>query len=179
MLRSFPRPEDHPFDKRAMQEARWVMAVIEAVRKIRGERDIPAGKPLPMLLQDGTSRDRDHLERNRNYVTTLARITSITWLESGERAPDSAVELIDTAMLKVMIPLGSIINKEEELARLKKEIDRLEKELLKANGKLANADFVARAPAEIVAQEKQRVSEFEAALAKFRSQRAQVEAMPE
>jgi len=177
MHQPFPRPEDQPFDEKAVQEARWTMALIETVRNIRGERDIAPGKPLPMLLQDGNALDKQYLERDRHYVVTLARVASITWLEPGASAPESAIGLIDR--MKVLIPLGSIINKADELARLKKEIDRLEKELQKANGKLANADFVARAPAEIVAQEKQRVSDFEAALAKFRAQRAQVEAMAE
>jgi len=177
MRQAFPRSTDYAFDADAVREARWVMAMIETVRNIRGERDIPPGKPLPMMLQDGSEREKNYLERNRRYLTTLARLSSITWLEAGEQAPESAIGLVD--LMKVLIPLGSIINKVDELARLKKEIVRLEKELIKATGKLANADFVARAPAEIVAQEKQRVSEFEAALAKFRTQCAQVEALPE
>jgi valyl-tRNA synthetase len=101
---------------------------------------------------------------------------SLTWLESGHPAPESAMELV--GQMKVLIPLGALINKQEELARLRKEIEKFEKELVKARGKLANADFVARAPASVVEQEKQRVGEFEAALAKLVAQRAQVEALP-
>ena len=56
--------------------------------------------------------------------------------------------------MKVLVPLGAFINKQEEIARIKKEIDRVEKELMKAKTKLANQDFVARAPAQVVEQEK-------------------------
>jgi len=81
--------------------------------------------------------------------------------------------------MKVLVPLGAFINKQEELARIKKEIERVEKETTKAKAKLANTDFVARAPKQVVEQEQKRVQEFEAALAKLRDQRAQVEALPD
>ena len=79
--------------------------------------------------------------------------------------------------MKVLVPLGAFINKQEELVRIKKEIDRVEKELVKAKAKLTNQDFVARAPVQVVEQEKGRVTEFETALAKLSQQRAQVEAL--
>jgi len=80
--------------------------------------------------------------------------------------------------MKVLIPLGSLINKQAELERLKKEMDKLEKEIVKAKGKLANADFVARAPKQVVEQEQQRVQDFETALTNLQTQRAKVAALP-
>ena len=80
--------------------------------------------------------------------------------------------------MKVHVPLGSLIDKQAELERLKKEIGRIRKEVDKANAKLANADFVQRAPEAVVLQEKQRVLEFEAALANLETQRAKVDALP-
>jgi valyl-tRNA synthetase len=80
--------------------------------------------------------------------------------------------------MKVQIPLGALINKQDELARINKEIEKFEKELVKARGKLANADFVARAPAAVVDQEKQRVADFEAALIKLQAQKTTVEQLP-
>jgi valyl-tRNA synthetase len=87
------------------------------------------------------------------------------------------MELVGT--MKVLVPLGAFINKQEELARIQKEIDKTVKEIAKARSKLANADFVARAPAAVVEQEKQRVADFEAALAKLNAQQAQVSALPD
>ena len=97
--------------------------------------------------------------------------------EADAAALRRALSELEGAGLKVLVPLGSFIDKQEELARLQKEIDRFEKELTKARGKLANADFVARAPAQVVEQEKGRVAEFEAALAKLAQQRARVDAV--
>ncbi|HLD13120.1 MAG TPA: hypothetical protein VJB18_00195, partial [Burkholderiales bacterium] len=110
-----------------------------------------------------------------NKQEELARAESLRWLGKSESAPESAMQLV--GRMKVLIPLGAFINKQEEIARIKKEIDRVEKELTKAKAKLANQDFVARAPAQVVEQEKGRVAEFEAALVKLSQQRAQVEAL--
>jgi valyl-tRNA synthetase len=153
------------------------MGVISAARTIRAERDIAPSKALPVLLADGGAREHAWMQQNEHYLKLLARMESLTWLEAGSSAPESAMELI--GQTKVLIPLGALINKHDELARLKKEIEKCEKELTKAKGKLANADFVARAPAAVVEQEQRRVREFETALTKLSAQRTQVEAMPD
>jgi valyl-tRNA synthetase len=176
MLQPYPVADRGKIDTPATDELRWLMGVISAVRTIRAERDFPPAKPLPVLLAEGGSRERAWADTNQRILRGLARMESLAWIEAGGSAPESAVELVGRT--KVLVPLGSLINKQEELARLKKEIEKFEKELTKAQGKLANADFVARAPASVVEQEKQRVGEFQAALAKLAAQRAQVEALP-
>jgi len=126
-------------------------------------------------LAEGTDADRALLPRYRHYVAALARAESIDWLKPGAAAPESAMALV--GQLKVLVPLGSFIDKAAELARLERELERLRKELSKARAKLDNADFVARAPQHVVAQEQQRVAEFEAALAKLTEQRQRVESL--
>ncbi len=163
-------------DPAATEEMRWVMAVIAGVRNIRGEMDISPGKPLPLLVQDGSATDKKYLDAQRHYLVALARAESITWLDAGQHAPESATALV--GHMKVLIPLGSLIDKQAELERLGKEMEKIEKELSKAKTKLANPDFVARAPKNVVEQENQRVQQFETALAKLRSQRSKVEALP-
>ena len=175
MQQPYPVAEPGKVDATAIAEMQWAMAVIGAVRSIRSERDISPGKILPVLLADGTERERGWMERHAHYLKQLARAESLRWLGKGESAPESAMQLV--GRMKVLVPLGAFINKQEEVARIKKEIDRVEKELMKAKAKLANPDFVARAPAQVVEQEKGRVAEFEAALAKLSQQRAQVEAL--
>jgi valyl-tRNA synthetase len=175
MLEKYPQADMNIVNDEAIGETQWVMDVIGAVRSIRSARDIAPSKPLPVLLADGTEWQHKWMRQNGNYLKLLGRMESLTWLEAGKTAPESAMELV--GQMKVLIPLGAMINKQEELARLKKEIDKTEKEIAKARGKLANADFVARAPAAVVGQEKQRVADFETALAKLAAQRAQVEAL--
>jgi len=175
MHEPYPVMNSAEVDATAAAEIGWVMALITAVRTIRAERDISPGKPLPLLLAEGTDADRALLPRYRHYVAALARAESIDWLKPGAAAPESAMALV--GQLKVLVPLGSFIDKAAELARLERELERLRKELSKARAKLDNADFVARAPQHVVAQEQQRVAEFEAALAKLTEQRQRVESL--
>jgi valyl-tRNA synthetase len=155
---------------------RWVMDVITSVRNIRGEMDISPGKQLPLIIQDGTARDRKYLDSNRHYLMTLAKAESISWLEKGTNAPESATALV--GHMKVLIPLGLLVDKNQELERLEKEMEKIEKELSKAKTKLSNSDFVKRAPKNVVEQENQRVLQFETNLTKLRAQRAKVKALP-
>ncbi len=175
MLEPYPVADTSKIDQTSAEEMQWVMAVIGAIRSTRSERDIAPSKLLPVLLADGSKQEHGWLERNAHYLKQLARTESVNWLAKGETAPESAMQLV--GRMKVLIPLGAFINKAEELARLSKEIEKTEKEIAKAKGKLANQDFVARAPAHVVEQEKTRVTEFEAALAKLKDQRARVEAL--
>jgi valyl-tRNA synthetase len=176
MRQPYPLSEAGKIDTAASDEMRWVMGVITAVRSIRSNRDIAPSKALPVLLADGSARERDWTTRNEHYLKLLARAEALTWLSGAASAPESAMELVGS--MKVLVPLGAFIDKQEELARIQKEIDKTEKEIVKAKGKLANADFVARAPAAVVEQEKQRVADFEAALAKLNAQRVTVAALP-
>ncbi|MDH3562964.1 MAG: valine--tRNA ligase, partial [Gammaproteobacteria bacterium] len=130
----------------------------------------------PLLLQDGSTSDKKFLANHRHYLSVLARTESITWLGKGQEAPEAATALV--GHLKVLIPLGSLIDKQLELERLGKEMDKIEKELSKARIKLTNPDFVTRAPKNVVEQEQGRVQQFETALAKLRNQRSKVDALP-
>jgi valyl-tRNA synthetase len=176
MREAYPHPQADKMDPAAAEEMRWVMAVITGVRNIRGEMDISPGKPLPLLVQDGSVTDKKYLDAQRHYLVALAKAESIGWIEKGQEAPESATALI--GHMKVLIPLGSLIDKQAELERLSKEMEKIEKDLAKAKTKLANPDFVARAPKNVVEQENQRVQQFETALANLRSQRSKVEALP-
>jgi len=169
-----PNPKQVRID--ASDEMRWTMAVITGVRNIRGEMNIAPGKPLPLLLQDGSAQDKGYLDANLPYLTALARAESVTWMKPGTDAPESATTLI--GKMKLLIPLGSLIDKHAELERLGKEVDRIEKELSKAKTKLSNPDFVARAPKQVVDQEHGRVEAFESALNDLRVQHAKVSALP-
>ena len=176
MREPYPRPEKNLIDTGASEEMRWAMAVITGVRNVRGEMDISPGKPLPLLFQDGSPADKKYLEANRPYLAALARAESITWLDKGREAPESATALV--GHMKVLVPLGSLIDKQAELERLGKEMEKIEKDLSKAKTKLANPDFVARAPKNVVEQEESRVRQFETALVNLRNQHSKVEALP-
>jgi valyl-tRNA synthetase len=176
MLQPYPVSESGKIDPQATEEMQWVMAVVTAVRNVRGERDIQPGKQLPVLLQDGSDNDRAFLDNNRHYLLALAKMESITWLDTGDHAPEAVMALIGN--MKVLLPLGTLIDKQAEMKRLKKDMEKNKKNLDMAKTKLANADFVARAPKHVVEQEQHRVKEFEAVLANLQTQLDKVENLP-
>jgi valyl-tRNA synthetase len=176
MREPYPLTDATVIDHEAVKEMRWVMNVIAGIRNIRGEMDIAPSKLLPVLLQDASAQDLACLERNRATLVTLARTESIICLKPGDAAPESATALVGN--MQVLVPLGSVINKQAELERLSKEMEKIEKDLQKAVTKLANSDFVARAPKQVVEQENERVRQFESALASLRAQHVKVAALP-
>ena len=176
MLELYPQADAAAIDHGAVKEMRWVMDVIAGIRNIRGEMDIAPSKLLPVLLQDASAQDLACLDRHRNTLATLARTESITSLKPGDVAPESATALVGN--MQVLVPLGSVINKQAELDRLTKEIEKKEKDLQKEKTKLTNSDFVARAPKQVVEEVNERVRQFESALVSLRTQQSKVAALP-
>jgi valyl-tRNA synthetase len=175
MLQPYPQPERHKINDKAIEQMSWVMGVITGVRNIRGEMDISPSKRLPTLLQDGTSEDRARLQRGRDYIMALAGLESLDWLEPGDPVPESATSLVGN--MKVLVPLGSLIDKKAEAKRLAREREKAQENLELARSKLDNPSFLERAPEKIVRQERQRVSEFEAAVKKLDAQLEKIRAL--
>ena len=176
MLAPWPGADDAHGDCASIEEMRWVMQVITAIRNVRGERDIAPSKTLPVLVQGDNARERDWLEANRREIETLARTASLDWVANDAAVPESALALVGNC--KVLLPLGALIDRDAEMKRLAAEIDKMQKNLDRAEAKLANREFRSRAPANIIEQEEARVREFAAAIEKLREQRERVEKMP-
>ncbi|MBD3754122.1 MAG: valine--tRNA ligase [Gammaproteobacteria bacterium] len=162
MLQPYPQPEADKIDTAAMAELEWVKQFIMGVRRIRSEMDIAPSKALPVLLASLNDTDTAWLENNRLFLQSLAKLESITVLQNEADAPESAVSLVGE--MKVLIPMAGLIDKEAELARLSKEIGKLEGEIKRLSGKLSNEGFVAKAPADVVANERQKLSDNQTAL---------------
>jgi valyl-tRNA synthetase len=175
MLQPWPEPEADRIDTAAEAELEWVKQFIMGVRQIRSEMNIKPGQPLPVLLQNGSDIDRQRLQRNQTFLESLARLDSVTWLEPGDDAPESATALIGD--MKLLIPLAGLIDKEAELARLEKNIGRLRDEVLRIAKKLDNPNFVDRAPEAVVNKERDKLLEAESALASLEAQAARIRAL--
>jgi len=175
MLQPYPVPQPEMIDAEAVAEMEWVMNFINGVRQIRSGMNIAPGKLLPVLLQNCTAQDESRVETSIQYLISLARLESITVLEPDAEAPESATALIGE--VKLLIPMAGLINKQAELARLTKEMDKLHKEVERGEIKLANPSYVERAPADVVEKERQRVSDMRSALEKLEEQRKKIEAL--
>ncbi|MBN8947315.1 MAG: valine--tRNA ligase [Rhodanobacter sp.] len=168
LQRPWPRAEDITADDAATTEIEWFKNVLSGIRRIRSEMNIPPGKTIPLLLADGDSGDRARVAKFAAQIAFLARVETPQWIAAGADEPAAAAAVVGT--LRVLIPLAGLIDVAAEKARLAKEIGRIEVEIRKCEGKLGNANFVANAPAEVVAQERQRIADWNTTLGALREQ---------
>ncbi len=175
MLQAYPEANKELINTSAEGEMKWVMTFILGVRTIRGEMNIAPGKPLPVLLQNGDTLDKEYLNENGAYLNGIGKLESVTWLEAGDDAPESATALVGN--MKVLIPMAGLINKEEEEARLNKQIEKIEKDLGRIEGKLNNEAFISKAPEAVVDKERQKVAEMQSSLQNLREQLARIQAL--
>jgi valyl-tRNA synthetase len=165
---TYPQAADFAADDEATAEIEWFKAVLSGVRKIRSEMNIPPGKTIPLLLADGDALDRTRAAKLAPQIAFLARTEPAQWIEARAEEPAAAAAVIGG--LRVLIPLAGLIDLAAEKARLAREISRIEGEIRKCESKLGNANFVANAPAEVVAQERQRIRDWNTTLAALREQ---------
>ena len=165
---SYPRAADFASDDAATAEIEWFKAVLSGIRRIRSEMNIAPGKTIPLLLAGGEATDRARAAKFAAQIAFLARTEAPQWIEPGTAEPAAAAAVVGS--LRVLIPLAGLIDLGAEQARLAKEITRVEGEIRKCEGKLGNANFVANAPAEVVAQERQRIADWNTQLAAMREQ---------
>lgn len=146
-------------------------AMTDACRNLRGEMQLSPALRVPLLLQAENAEDKVRLQSFAPYLQALAKLSEVQVLDALPESP-APVSIVGESklMLKVEIDVAA------ERERLSKEITRLETEIGKAEAKLGNESFVARAPAAVVAQEKERMANFSATLAKLREQFAKLPA---
>ncbi len=168
MTQPFPQINDDWQDDDAETELQWVMQFILGIRQIRGEMDIPPGKPLPVLLQEASANDRELALRHQNILQRVGRVESITPLEQGDAEPASATALLGD--MRLLVPMAGLIDIDAERARLKKLEQRVLVDLKRSRGKIDNEKFVNNAPATVVTQERKRITEFEKQLEQLAEQ---------
>jgi len=175
MVQAFPQFDASKCDQQAIDDLEWVKQFIVAIRNIRGEMDISPSKSLPVLLKNVNELDQRRLDENEQFLSSLAKLESITVLSENEQGPACASAVVGD--LSVLIPMAGLINKDAELARLDKAIDKLEKDAARTRGKLSNENFVSKAPAAVIDKEKAKLSEAESALVKMLEQKQQIAAL--
>jgi valyl-tRNA synthetase len=117
------------------------------------------------------------VERHRAYLERLAGLESITPLAAGASAPQSATALMGE--LTILVPMAGLIDADAEIERLTKKIDKTRLDRDKIAKKLSNESFVKNAPADVVAQDRERIAEFERTLASLETQLARVRSLKE
>ncbi len=168
MLQPYPQPATGEADGKAVADIEWLKKFILGVRQIRGEMDIPPGKPLPVILENASDADERRANEHASLLQRVGRVESVTLLTDGEEPPAAATALIDE--LRLLVPMKGMIDVDAERTRLGKQLDKVQADLARARSKLDNPNFVNNAPADVVTQEKQRAADFERQIAQLSEQ---------
>jgi len=171
-LQPYPEADDSKIDQTALADIEWVKESVLGVRKIRAEMNISPGKKLPLSISDANASDTERLDKHGALLTFLARLSDISILQAGAEKPDAAVALVDD--MQLLIPMDGLIDKEAELKRLSREIEKLEKLTKSLTGKLGNPGFTNKAPPEVVKAEQQKLDDATAALENLKQQKAKL-----
>lgn len=150
-------------DAQAEAEIGWLVDLISEVRSARSETNVPAGAQVPLVLVAADETVRARVGRWSETLTRLARLSEIGFVEA---APKNSVQLLVRGSVAAL-PLEGIVDLAAEVARLKKEAGKAKAEIGKIDGKLGNADFLARAPEEVVDEQRERRDAEAARLAKI------------
>ena len=168
MLEPYPSPQPELEDPEAVEHMTWLKELVLAIRRVRGELDLPPSRQIPAILVNPSDIERERLAGGDVYARTLARVSAIDILEAGTPAPEAATALVGE--LEVLVPLEGVVDKDSEIRRLERQIDKLEKNLQRSRSKLENPSFRDRAPAAVVEKERRRTAEFESSIGKLGAQ---------
>jgi valyl-tRNA synthetase len=157
MIAAFPKGDALLKDAEAEGQMAPLIAAIDGLRNIRGESNIAPGRKIPAVVHTVDAAVRDSLTHHREYVTALAGLESLAVQDPGPKPPQSAA-FIDSRM-EIFVPLAGVIDLVEESGRLRKEIAKIEGDLATIESKLGNANFVSRAPPEVVEKDRARLAE--------------------
>jgi valyl-tRNA synthetase len=166
MLATYPEADATRIDPVSMSRIATLKELINACRTLRGEMNLSPAQKVPLVIQGETAL----LQAFTPYLMALAKVSEVDIVSGELPEADAPVAVVGNTRLLLKIEVDKVAERE----RLEKEIVRLEGEIAKAQAKLANESFVARAPAAVVAQEKERVANFSAILEKVKSQHAKL-----
>ena len=152
-------------DLAAKAEIDWLIRLISSIRSIRSDLNVPASAIVPLVVRDAAPESLARLARYRGLVERMAKVDAGNPTRQTDGHGAAQIPLDE---MSVLLPLVGIIDFAAERARLDKELKRLKSEIEKIDKKLGNAQFLERAPEEVVAEQRERRAEYEAQAEKVR-----------
>ncbi|MBQ7455716.1 MAG: class I tRNA ligase family protein, partial [Clostridia bacterium] len=155
MLSSWPLAEEIPAFPAEEAQMNGIMDIIRAVRNLRAEMNVQAGHKARLMVRPAAGW-QEAVAGAEVFFKRLANASELDLLEAGQTVNEKTVGAVTEAG-EILIPLGDLVDIEKEIARLNKERDNLLKEIARAEGKLSNQGFLAKAPAALVQQERDKL----------------------
>jgi valyl-tRNA synthetase len=174
MTQNFPQ-FDVIADEQVVSDIEWLKTFIVGIRNIRGEMDISPNKPLSVLLKNAGDEDKRRLEMTNEFLSKMAKLEDIQHLTGDDKGPASATALVGE--MEVMIPMAGLIDKDAELARINKALDKINKDFARTDGKLKNENFVSKAPPAVIDKEKAKLADYQLQIDKLLEQRQTIESL--
>ncbi|WP_238652297.1 valine--tRNA ligase [Paenibacillus piscarius] len=160
MLAEWPRYDASLENPQSVTEMNLLMDMIRAVRNIRAEVNVPMSKKVELMIKAGSQDTLDIISRNEHYIGRFCNTSS---LEAGlaPQAPDKVMSAVVTGA-ELLLPLSGLIDIDQEIARLEKEVQTLNSEVERVEKKLGNPGFVAKAPAKVIEEERAKQADYSA-----------------
>ncbi|MEN6566561.1 MAG: valine--tRNA ligase [Veillonellales bacterium] len=160
MVAAWPSEIGKLVNGQAEKSMNVIMDTVKAVRNMRAEMNVPPGRKSPVILQFAAEELQSVFAANIQYLESLAAARPVTLLPVNDTKPENAMTAVASGV-EIYLPLKGLIDIEKETARLNKEMAGLQRDLARIAGKLSNAGFAAKAPAEVIAKEKAKQTEFQ------------------
>jgi valyl-tRNA synthetase len=154
----------------AEAEIGWVVELISELRSVRSEMNVPAGAQVPLVL---VAAPAEVTARAGAWEETIKRLARASEVSFSAQAPEQSVQAIVRGTVAAL-PLQGVIDFAAEKVRLAKEIEKLKGEAKKIEAKLGNADFISRAPEEVVEENRERLAEIGARIEKLSAAQARL-----
>ncbi len=151
-------------DEKAVEEVRWVIDLISEVRSLRSETNVPPASLLPLTVIGAQKETKARAKQYESFIRRMGRVSEINFAETPPAG--SAQFVLGEATMA--LPLANVIDLAAERERLNKEIGKLQQEIDKIDARFANEQFMAKAPEEVVEENRERRAEAEAAADKLR-----------
>ncbi|WP_454785190.1 valine--tRNA ligase [Legionella sp. WA2024007413] len=175
MISAYPQVNPEFINDTIEEELEWLKAAIQAIRTIRSEMSISPAKLIPLYIRNITPILKDRVEKYQHTLKALSKLSQIHYLEADEKIPVSATAVLGE--IELLIPMADLIDKEAELTRLSRELAKLEKDINLAEGKLNNPKFTDKAPAEIIAKEREKLTQAQQTKEKLLQHKIRVESL--
>ncbi len=156
MTAEFPRYNYKASYKKEAKSFEGIMGIIKAVRAMKKDADCPPSKKVELFV---VTTNKRLVQLNKDCIVKLAGASELTVVDSAEEVQGKTVSSV-TELAQIYVPLGELVDIEKERARLLAEIERIDGEISRANGKLANEKFVSKAPQKLVDEEKEKVRKY-------------------
>ena len=171
--RMWPTFDKSVTDAAAQDEVNWVVRLITEIRSVRADMNVPAAAQITMLLKGASAQNAKRLETYGDIIRRLARLES-TSVTTGDAPKGSVQTVIDEA--SIILPIADVVDIDQERLRLRKEIEKVDANIEKINKMLNNPGFIAKAPEEVVAEQRETIRDAENTRAKLSQALKQIEA---